>query len=198
MKKLTKLVLATTLSLSLFGFSTNADAASSTHTVKSGDTFWNIGKQYGVSVLDLKKVNNKTTDMIYPGQQLVIPEGITAADKDLLARLVNAEAIGEPYAGKVAVATVVLNRVDSASFPNTIKGVIYERPAGGNYAFTPVQNGEINKAADAESIRAVEEALAFRGQGNGSLFFFNPAKSNNAFMMSREVTVVIGNHRFAK
>ncbi|MFT4412322.1 cell wall hydrolase [Fredinandcohnia humi] len=198
MKKFTKLVIASALSLSLFGFNTNADAEAATHTVKSGDTYWNIGMRYGVSVLELKKVNNKTSNMIYPGQKLVIPQSISAADKELLARLVSAEAKGEPYAGKVAVATVVLNRVDSDLFPNTIKGVIYERSENGSYAFSPVQNGQINQPADAESKKAVEEALTFRGQGKGSLYFYNPAKTNNAFMQSREVTTVIGNHRFAK
>ncbi|MCA1029469.1 cell wall hydrolase [Bacillus timonensis] len=197
--KLKKLAIVTTLTLSLFGFNQmNADAASTTHTVKSGDTFWNIGKRYGVSVTALMKVNNRSTSLLYPGQRLVIPQSITAAEKDLLARLVYAEAKGEPYAGKVAVATVVLNRVDHAEFPNTVTGVIHERYSNGGYAFTPVQNGHINQVADAESKRAVEEALAFRGQGSGSLFFYNPAKISNTWILSREVTVTIGNHKFAK
>ncbi|WP_449539599.1 cell wall hydrolase [Ferdinandcohnia sp. Marseille-Q9671] len=196
MKKFKKLAFATALSLSLFASSVSASAA--THTVKSGDTFWNLGMKYGVSVLSLKDANQRTSDFIYPGEELVIPDSISASDKDLLAKLVHAEAKGEPYAGKVAVATVVLNRVDSADFPNTIKEVIYERPEGGNYAFSPIQDGQINEPADAESKRAVEEALTFRGQGKGSVYFFNPEKSNNQFMMSREVTTIIGNHRFAK
>jgi N-acetylmuramoyl-L-alanine amidase len=114
-----------------------------------------------------------------------------------LARLVHAEAKGEPYAGKVAVATVVLNRVDHPDFPNTVKDVIYE-VSGGSYAFTPVQNGTINKPADAESYRAVNEALAFRGLGNGSLYFYNPDKISSSWVLSRNVTLTIGNHVFAK
>ncbi|MEH7388181.1 cell wall hydrolase [Bacillus sp. JJ1521] len=196
MKNLKKIGFATALTLSLLASSVSASAA--THTVKSGDTFWNIGMKYGVSVLELKEVNNRTSDMIYPGEELEIPQSVSAQDKELLARLVHAEAKGEPYEGKVAVATVVLNRVDSSEFPDTIKDVIYEKTSGGSYAFSPVADGAINQPADEESKRAVEEAITFRGQGKGSLFFFNPAKSSNPFMMSREVTTVIGNHRFAK
>lgn len=141
---------------------------------------------------------NRKDDRLYPGEKLIIPNaGITAAEKDLLARLVHAEAKGEPYAGKVAVATVVLNRVDHPDFPDTIRAVIYER-SGGRYAFTPVANGTINEPADRESYRAVEEALAFRGLGNGSLYFYNPKTAKSKWLRSRPVTVVIGNHVFAK
>ncbi|MCH1626970.1 cell wall hydrolase [Ferdinandcohnia quinoae] len=198
MKKLKGLLLASTLTVSLFAFHTNVDAASSTHTVKSGDTLWKIGMKYGVSVLELRDMNNKISNMIYPGQRLVIPQTISASDKELLARLVQAEAKGEPYAGKVAVATVVLNRVDSPLFPNTVKKVIYERSENGSYAFTPVQNGQINQAADSSAKKAVEEALTFRGQGKGSLYFYNPETSKSKWILSREVTTTIGNHRFAK
>jgi N-acetylmuramoyl-L-alanine amidase len=199
MKKMNKLVIASTIAFSaLFTMNiSNADAAS-THTVKSGESFWKIANKYGVSVESLKNVNNKTSNLIYPGQKLVIPASISAADRDLLARLVYAEAKGESYAGKVAVATVVLNRVDHPDFPNTIKGVIYERSAGGHYAFTPVQNGAINQAADAASKKAVTEALAFRGKGQGSIYFYNPRTAKSDWILSREVTITIGNHRFAK
>ncbi len=196
MRNLKKIGFAAALTFSLLASSVSASAA--THTVKSGDTFWNIGMKYGVSVLELKEINNRTSDMIQPGEELEIPETVTKEEKELLARLVHAESKGEPYEGKVAVATVVLNRVDSSEFPNSIKEVIYEKTAGGSYAFSPVADGAINEAADEASKRAVEEAITFRGQGKGSLFFFNPAKSSNPFMMAREVTTVIGNHRFAK
>ncbi|MEH7238226.1 cell wall hydrolase [Bacillus sp. JJ1562] len=196
MKNLKKIGFAAALTFSLLASSVSASAA--THTVESGDTFWNLGMKYGVSVLNLKEINNRTSDMIYPGEELEIPESVSAQDKELLARIVHAEAKGEPYAGKVAVATVVLNRVDSSEFPDTIKDVIYEKTPGGSYAFSPVADGSINQPADEEAKRAVDEAITFRGQGNGSLFFFNPDKSSHPFMMSREVTTIIGNHRFAK
>jgi N-acetylmuramoyl-L-alanine amidase len=197
MKKLQKLVIASTMALSLFAFTQQSEAAS-THSVKAGESFWKIANHYGVSVTSLKSVNNHTSNLIYPGQSLTIPQSISATDKDLLARTVHAEAKGESYAGKVAVATVILNRVNHPDFPNTIKGVVYERTSNGGYAFSPVQNGAINEPADASSKRAVNEALAFQGQGKGSVYFYNPSKITNDWILSREVTTVIGNHRFAK
>lgn len=198
MKKMKKLLMAGVLSVSLFGFTGQSDAAVNTHNVKQGETYWTIAHKYGVSVLNLKNANNKKTDLLYAGEQIRIPNNqISAADRELLARLVHAEAKGEPYAGKVAVATVVLNRLDSSLFPNTIKGIIYEK-VGGHYAFTPVQNGAINQASDQASRKAVDEAIAFRGQGNGSLYFFNPQTSTSKWVFSRKTTVTIGKHRFAK
>jgi N-acetylmuramoyl-L-alanine amidase len=87
--------------------------------------------------------------------------------------------------------------VDSPDFPDSIKEVIYQI-SNGYYAFTPVANGEINSPADSEAMKAVNEALAFRGKGKGSLFFYNPQTSTSKWILSREVTTVIGKHRFAK
>jgi N-acetylmuramoyl-L-alanine amidase len=172
--------------------------ASSNYKVQSGDSLWAISKSHGISLATLRQVNNKYNDIIYPGQSLIIPSTISKEEKELLARLVRAEAVGEPYAGKVAVATVVLNRVDSSLFPNNVKDVIFEVSPGGYYAFSPVQNGQIYKAADAESVRAVEEALAFRGSGQGSIYFYNPTTAKSTWILTRQVTVQIGNHVFAK
>ncbi|WP_239094020.1 cell wall hydrolase [Bacillus sp. B15-48] len=189
--------MALVASLTLTAFVPKGEAAGQ-HTVASGESLWKIANKYGVSVNDLSAVNNQRSTLIYPGQKLVIPSsGLSETDKDLMARLVHAEAKGESYAGKVAVATVILNRVDSSKFPNTVKGVIYENVQG-HYAFTPVQNGEINKPADAEAKRAVNEALAFRGQGNGSLYFYNPKTATSDWVFTRQTTITIGNHRFAK
>ncbi|GAE35438.1 cell wall hydrolase [Halalkalibacter akibai] len=196
MKKLL-ITLCATASLLFIG-ATETNAQSKTHTVVSGDTFYKLGQQYGVSAIDIQKANNKRSSTIFVGERLVIPASISAAEKDLLARLVRAEAEGEPYAGKVAVATVVLNRVAHRDFPNSIRGVINEVAPSGHYAFSPVQNGRINRAADSQSIRAVEEALAFRGQGSGSLYFYNPRIATNHWIATRTQTVRIGNHVFAK
>ena len=158
-------------------------ASATTHHVKYGDTLWLISQRYAVNHVDIMKLNHLQSTSIHPGQVLQIP--LTAAEKDLLARLVRAEAVGEPYAGKVAVAVVVLNRVDSAGFPNSIREVIYETYENGKYyAFTPVENGEINKPADAASIRAVEEAIMLRGTGSGSLFFYNPSTASSVWIKS--------------
>ncbi len=197
MKNLKKLLVVSTIALSLFGFNTQSKAASN-HVVKSGETYWIIAKNFGVSANSIKSANKATSNMLYTGQTLTIPAStISAADKELMARLVSAEAKGEPYAGKVAVATVILNRLDNADFPDTIKAVIYQKDSG-YYAFTPVQNGTIINAADAESKKAVTEAIASRGLSKGSLYFYNPKTSTSDWILSRKVTTKIGNHTFAK
>lgn len=198
MNKIRNFILLFFATLGTLFFFTNDASANTIHTVQSGDTFWKLGVKYGVSVHSIKKLNNRTSDMLYVGERIKIPASVSESEKDLLERLVRAEAQGEPYAGKVAVATVVLNRVDHPGFPNTVHDVIYERTSTGHYAFTPVANGQINKPADAESIRAVNEALAFRGQGSGSLYFYNPKTATNQWIKSRPITVIIGNHVFAK
>ncbi|WP_417900245.1 cell wall hydrolase [Bacillus haimaensis] len=193
-----KLIAISTLAVALIsgtGFSAQAEE---TYKVQSGDSLWNIGKTYGVSVKEVQSINNKGNHLIFPGEALKLPTAVSEEEKDLLARLVHAESKGEPYEGKVAVATVVLNRVDSEIFPDTIKEVVTETSPGGVYQFSPVKNGEINKKADEEAIKAVEEAIAFRGDGNNSLYFFNPDKTSDEWIRTRTVTKTIGNHVFAQ
>ncbi|MGG1679975.1 cell wall hydrolase [Neobacillus sp. NRS-1170] len=122
---------------------------------------------------------------------------ISNAEKDLFARLVEAEAKGESYEGKLAVATVVLNRVDSPQFPNTVTGVI-KQVVGDVYAFSPVQNGAINKPASDESKRAVEEALTRKDRLSDSLYFYNPKITSDKWIRTRTVVKTIGHHVFAK
>lgn len=109
----------------------------------------------------------------------------------LLARLVHGEARGEPYKGKVAVAAVVLNRVRSASFPNTIAGVIYQ-----SGAFDAVSDGQINLQPDQESINAARDALNGWDPTNGCLYYYNPKTATSRWMLSRPVLLRIGNHAF--
>lgn len=118
-------------------------------------------------------------------------------EKDLFARLVEAEAKGESYEGKVAVATVVLNRVESPEFPDTVTDVIHE-VVGTAYAFSPVQNGSINKPASDESKQAVEEALTRKDRLEDCIFFYNPEIATDTWIRSREIVTTIGNHVFAK
>lgn len=119
---------------------------------------------------------------------------LTDDEIDLLARLVRAEAQTEPYEGKIAVACVVLNRVESEKFPDTVKEVIYAPRQ-----FQPVQNGEINKPADKESIKAVQAALSEQRQlALGALFFYNPAIATSRWLDTRTTTKVIGQHVFKK
>lgn len=109
----------------------------------------------------------------------------------LLARLVHAEARGEPYKGKVAVAAVVLNRVRSSSFPNSIAGVIYQRGA-----FDAVSDGQINLQPDQESINAARDAMNGWDPSNGCLYYYNPATATSKWMLSRPILLRIGNHSF--
>ena len=117
---------------------------------------------------------------------------IISADHRLLSKLVYAEARGESYKGQVAVAAVVLNRVASASFPNTISGVIYQ-----SGAFSCVSNGSINNTPDATAIRAARDALNGWDPTGGCLYYYNPKATSDQWIRTRTVKTVIGNHRFA-
>jgi spore germination cell wall hydrolase CwlJ-like protein len=119
-----------------------------------------------------------------------------AEDLELLARLVHAEAQGEPYKGKVAVAATVLNRVKNPDYPDTIRGVIYQNYYG--FQYCPVRNGRINRPADEEARKAAKEALEGNDPTNGALSFYNPSKSSNIWIGNRPRFKTIGNHVFVK
>ncbi len=118
---------------------------------------------------------------------------IVSADQKLLAKLVYAEARGESYKGQVAVAAVVLNRVASSSFPNTISGVIYQTGA-----FSCVSNGSINNTPNDTAIRAALDAMNGWDPTNGCLYYYNPGKTSDSWIRTRTVVTVIGNHYFAR
>ena len=120
----------------------------------------------------------------------------STADLDLLSRLVHAEAKGEPYLGKVAVAATVLNRVEDPGYPASIPEVIYEYDHG--FQYCPVRNGTINFPADRQAVKAVEEALKGDDPTSGAVSFFNPAQSCNAWIRNRPYKTTIGNHVFVK
>ncbi|ANF45283.1 spore cortex-lytic protein [Priestia megaterium] len=132
-----------------------------------------------------------------PAEQETPAVSISASEKDLLARLVEAEAKGESYEGKVGVATVVLNRVDSPKFPDTVTGVI-KQVVGKAYAFSPVQNGSINKPASEDSKKAVEQALTRKDRLDDSIYFYNPKTATDNWIRSRAVIKTIDHHVFAK
>lgn len=177
-----------------------------TYTVKSGDTLLKIADRHSVSLSSLRKANNKWDNMIYPGQKLNVPKGATStvtqvasktvipytkAELDLLARLVRAEAESEPYSAKVAVAAVIVNRVRSDLFPDTITSVIYEVSSNGYYQFTPVENGWINKPAMNTDIKAALEALNGSDPSNGALFYFDDSATNK-WLWSKPLKARIG------
>ncbi|MEH7417925.1 cell wall hydrolase [Neobacillus drentensis] len=164
----------------------------------AGQTAGNTGTQevkaIGQTVNTETPKVNTIGQAVHTASKAEITVGYSENELDLLARLVRAEAESEPYQGKVAVACVVLNRVASSSFPNSIKEVIYQKGQ-----FQPVRNGEINQPADEVSIKAVHEALSEkRSIAAGSLFFYNPATATNRWLDSRATTLVIGHHVFKK
>lgn len=123
------------------------------------------------------------------------PAATNNNNQELLARIVHAEAKGEPYLGQVAVAAVILNRVDSSDFPNTLAGVIYQPGA-----FEPVMNGTINQAVpqNASARKAAQEALNGYDPTGGCLYFYNPATAKSKWIWSRPIVKQIGKHNFAK
>jgi len=116
-------------------------------------------------------------------------------ESELLARIVHAESKGEPYIGQVAVAAVILNRIDSLDFPNTLAGVIYQPGA-----FEPVMNGTINQDVpkDASARKAAQEALNGYDPTGGCLYFFNPQTATSKWIWSKTIVKTIGKHNFAK
>ena len=116
-----------------------------------------------------------------------------STDVNLLARLIYGESRGEPYTGQVAVGAVVMNRVRSSSFPNTISGVIYQANS-----FDVVKDGQINLSPNATAKKAAQDALNGWDPSYGAIYYFNPKTASNKWIWSRPVTVTIGNHRFCK
>lgn len=111
----------------------------------------------------------------------------------LLAKLIYGESRGEPYTGQVAVGAVVMNRVKSNSFPNTIAGVIYQ-----SGAFDAVSDGQINKTPDSSAKKAAQDAINGWDPSYGAIYYFNPSTATNKWIWSRPLTIVIGKHRFCK
>lgn len=166
-------------------------ATLSTYTVKSGDCLSVIAHKYGESLNNLRKANNNCTSSIFPGQVLKIPNTTsstksiakplvsksasikyTSSEFSLLSRLITAEAQGQSYKAQVAVGSVVVNRVKSSDFPNSLSAVINQK-YNGSYQFTPLQNGNINTSANAITVKAAKAALDGDDPTNKALFFYS-------------------------
>lgn len=161
-----------------------------------------FGAKTAAAVKLFQKKNGLTVDGIVGAKTLAalgIQSGSSAtssysnSDTELLARLIYGEARGESYVGQVAVGAVVMNRIRSSSFPNTMSGVIYQ-----SYAFTAVADGQINLSPDATARKAAQDAMNGWDPTYGAIYYYNPKTATSQWIFSRQITVTIGNHVFAK
>ena len=160
-----------------------------------------FGAKTTAAVKAFQKKNGLTADGVV-GSNTLKALGISAAstssstpsdpDVKLLARLIYGEARGESYTGQVAVGAVVMNRVKSSSFPNTVSGVIYQP-----YAFTAVSDGQINMTPSSTAYEAAKAAMNGWDPTGGAIYYYNPSTATSAWIYSRKTTVTIGNHVFA-
>ena len=181
------------------------------YIVSRGDTLYLIASRSNMTVEELKSINNLAqVDTIYEGQVLhTISNGnennnsdnsgsSSSREDDIywLSRIIHAEAQGEPYEGKVAVGNIVLNRVAHRDFPNTIRGVIYDKQYG-YVQFSPVLDGSINNTPNEESRRAAIDALNGSRPVGTALYFLNPRKATNFWIVhNRRYFMTIGDHDF--
>lgn len=162
------------------------------------------GSKTLAAVKSFQRKNGLTVDGI-AGEKTLEAMGITSSSSGsstsnssssnvtLLAKLIYGEARGEVYIGQVAVGAVVLNRVKSSSFPNTLSGVIYQ-----SGAFDAVSDGQINMTPNSTAIKAAQDAINGWDPSYGAIYYFNPATATNKWIWSRPLTVTIGKHRFCK
>lgn len=151
------------------------------------------------AVIAFQKNHNITADGICGPKTLELiglPTGknnssYSSSDYQLLARLISAEARGEPYSGQVAVGAVVLNRVEHPSFPNSISGVIYQ-----SGAFSCLYDGQFNKPVSDSAYSAARDALNGMDPSGGAIYYFNPSTATSKWIWSRPLITTIGNHRF--
>ncbi len=157
-----------------------------------------FGSRTETAVKQFQRKNGLTADGVV-GTATLNALGIRASggasqsggDVYLLARLISAEARGEPYNGQVAVGAVVLNRMEHPSFPNTMSGVIYQ-----SGAFSCMYDGQWNQPVADSAYRAARDALNGVDPSGGAIYYFNPATATNSWIWSRPLIVTIGKHRF--
>jgi N-acetylmuramoyl-L-alanine amidase len=118
--------------------------------------------------------------------------GYTSSDLYLIAKTIYAEGRGEPYTGQVAIGAVILNRVKSSAFPNTVSGVVYQKNA-----FTAVSDGQINLSPDDTAMKAAQDAINGWDPTGGAIYYYNPAVATSAWIFGRQTITVIGKHVFA-
>lgn len=157
-----------------------------------------FGIQTQKAVKEFQKKNNLTPDGIAGPQTLsklnisTTNTNTTDIEVNLLARIISAESRGEEYIGQVAVGAVVLNRVESPLFPDTLAGVIYQPGA-----FTAITDGQFNEPTSQQSIRAAQDSINGQDPTGGALYYYNPDKTNDKWIRTRPVITRIGKHLFA-
>ncbi|HBG01318.1 MAG TPA: cell wall hydrolase [Firmicutes bacterium] len=188
-------------------FSIGMASSYPSYTVRPGDTLYDISLAYDISWKELASLNKiKDPTALQVGTQLRLPSHatprtprleeaiveITSQERDLLIRLVAAEARGEGLEGQIAVAAVIFNRVQSSRFPNTVWDVMHQ--AG---QFTPILNGTLPKSVSGTCAEAVDRALHGEDPTGGALFFYNPSTTEAAdYWATKPVIKRIGNHNF--
>ena len=169
-------------------FGSNTQAAVKKFQQKNG---LNVDGVVGEKTLSALGINSSSSNGKNSGN--TTNSSSNNSDLYLLAKLVHAEARGESYRGKVAVAASVLNRVKSSSFPNTIAGVIYQKGA-----YTCVDDGQINLSPDAESKKAAQDAINGWDPTSGCIYYFNPNTATSGWIWTRPQVLTIGKHIFCK
>ena len=164
----------------------------------SGSVDGIFGRQTAEAVRYFQRKNNLTADgVVGSATQRALGMSSTSSgssgsgDVYLLAKVISAEARGEPYTGQVAVGAVILNRVEHPSFPNTIAGVVYEQGA-----FTCMVDGQIDQPIADSAYQAARDALNGADPTGGAIYYFNPDTATSAWIWSRPLITTIGRHRF--
>ncbi len=184
------------------------------HRVVRGDSLYELAERYGCTVDDIKKRNGLSGSTIRVGQVLKIPSTNTAknesqrskisssrgssyqraytqAEWDMLAQVVYGEARGEIYDGQVAVAAVVLNRLEDDGFPDTLHGVVFQKNA-----FTCVNDGQYYLTPNRTAYQAALEAMQGEDPTGGCLYYWNPVTATSRWIWTRTIETQIGNHVF--